>query len=95
MICMVWFLSALVSLPTLLYPPWRIPFVKPSGNNIHLVDEDRVYLNSVDGLKVLAHNKCSVSTFYDIIVLLSQLFRYYPDIRYSYTYLEILVVVNI
>ena len=63
MICVVWFLSALVSLPTLLYPPWRIPFVKPSHTKIHLHELDKNFLDSVNGTKELAHHKCQVTTF--------------------------------
>ena len=69
MICVVWCLSALVSLPTLLYPPWRIPFKKPSNTKIYLHEQDRIFLNSINGTKELAHHKCSVS-FLNILVLI-------------------------
>ena len=59
----MWFLSALVSLPTLLYPPWRIPFKKPSNDKIHLHEHDKMFLNSINGTMELAHHKCEVSTF--------------------------------
>ena len=73
MICVVWFLSALVSLPTLLYPPWRIPFNKPSDNNIQLHERDKIFLNSINGTKELAHHKCQVSTFLNPFFNLSKL----------------------
>ena len=63
MIGMVWFLSALVSLPLLCYPPWRLPFEPPLNDEIAFQPEDRDILDPVNATEVLAHSRCSVSQF--------------------------------
>ena len=63
MICVVWFLSALVSLPTLLYPPWRIPFEKPTGSKIYFQQADKLFLDALNVTQELAYQRCSVSIF--------------------------------
>ena len=89
MICVVWCLSALVSLPTLLYPPWRIPFKKPSNTKIYLHEQDRIFLNSINGTKELAHHKCSVSFLHSIhkcemiIMFVAIIYRNYYNFKFK------------
>lgn len=61
MICLVWFLAALVSMPTLLYPPWKLPFEPPANSEIKLWPEERIYFESLNVTWKLAHSRCSVS----------------------------------
>ena len=62
MICAVWLLSALVSMPLLVYTPWNFPFSPPKDNEIILTAKDRQYLDQFNTTQVLAHSRCTVST---------------------------------
>ena len=61
MICSVWLLSALVSMPLLVYTPWNFPFSPPKDNEIILTAKDRQTLDQFNATHVLAHSRCSVS----------------------------------
>ena len=61
MIFSVWFLSALVSLPLLVYTPWNFPFRPPEDKEIILTAQDREALDLYNATQVLAHSRCSVS----------------------------------
>ena len=62
MICSVWGLSALVSLPLLLYPPWRLPFKPPRDDQIKFTTSDRQLFHNLNTTEELIYSKCSVST---------------------------------
>ena len=59
MICLVWFLSALVSMPLLGHFPFRLP----EGSEIILTLEDRDILDQINATQVFAHSRCLVSFF--------------------------------
>ena len=61
MICAVWLLSALVSMPLLVYTPWNFPFSPPKDNEIILSARDRQTLDQFNATQVLAESRCSVS----------------------------------
>ena len=57
MICLVWFLSALVSMPLLGHFPFRLP----EGSEIILTLQDRDILDQINATQVFAHSRCLVS----------------------------------
>ena len=59
MICSVWLLSALVSMPLLGHFPFRLP----EGGDIALTPQDKEKLDQFNATQVLAHSRCSVSYF--------------------------------
>ena len=63
MICSVWLLSALVSMPLLVYTPWNFPFSPPRDNEIILTARERQMLDQFNATQVLAHSRCSVSYY--------------------------------
>ena len=97
MICVVWFLSALVSLPTLLYPPWRIPFEKPTDSKIHLQRTDKLFLDSLNVTQELAYQRCSVSVFMlytsNIIANIKFPVNYFP-IKLAFLWLSLYLLTN-
>lgn len=63
MICVVWFISALISVPPLFYPPWKLPLEPPSENEIVLSPEDQQFIDAQYGTTVVfSQPKCSVSS---------------------------------
>lgn len=69
MICVVWFLSVLVSLPPFLYPPWRLPYKKPLNNEIAFEPSDRLILDPLNATEELVYSRCPVSTLYCYFLL--------------------------
>ena len=62
MICLVWGLSAIVSMPLLVYPPWRLPFRPPRDDQIKFNDaNDRKILDKINATEELVYSRCSVS----------------------------------
>ena len=84
MIFGVWFLSALVSMPLLVYTPWNFPFRPPRDNEIILTADDRDTLDQWNATQVLAHSKCTVGqsflTFYQISFLRFGVFFFLVDV---------------
>eukprot|EP00095_Tigriopus_kingsejongensis_P006560 snap_masked-scaffold235_size242898-processed-gene-1.6 protein:Tk06560 transcript:snap_masked-scaffold235_size242898-processed-gene-1.6-mRNA-1 annotation:"serotonin receptor" len=59
MICVVWFLSALISVPPLFYPPWKLPLAPPNEEELVLSIEDQQFIESHGGAVVFSQPKCS------------------------------------
>jgi len=59
MICLVWFLSAMISMAPLIYTPWNFPFEQPKNHEISFTPNERITLENRS--VILSENKCQVS----------------------------------
>ena len=61
MICVVWFISGLISVPPLFYAPWIKAMDEQSEDEISLSQKDLQYLEDRNATGLFAHAKCVVS----------------------------------
>ena len=61
MICVVWTISGLISVPPLFYPPWKLPIMEQEEDEIQLSETDKKYLAERNATGIFAHAKCVVS----------------------------------
>ena len=61
MIFSVWFLSALVSMPLLVYTPWNFPFRPLEDDEIIMTPDDTAKLDQFNATRVLEYSRCKVS----------------------------------
>ena len=59
MICLVWFISATISMAPLIYTPWNFPFTQPENHEIFLSTSDSMTIGNRS--RILSEYKCQVS----------------------------------
>ena len=62
MICVVWFISGVISMPPFLYPAWRLPYKRPINNEISFEQSDRIILDPLNATEELVYSRCPVSS---------------------------------